>query len=337
MSNIPLDPGERLVKANGVDICCQTFGRPADPALLLIMGLGAQMIVWDEAFCEALAARGYYVIRFDNRDIGKSSQIGVAADAVASAFGKAMRGESILAPYLLKDMAADSVGVLDALGAAKAHVVGASMGGMIAQEMAMRFPDRVVSLTSIMSTTSEPGLPGPRPEVGAVFVAPPPRNAAEYVESNVRAWDLFRNGGFPEERPRDRARAERAAQRGFFPEGGARQFVAVLASGSRKSGLANVTAPTLVIHGADDPLVPLPAGEATARAIPGARLLVIERMGHALPQAVWPQILDAIVAHAKAATPQDASAPAPAAIEAPATGLGRLAALAMRMLRGHKG
>ena len=174
MSNIPLDPGERLVKANGVDICCQTFGRPADPALLLIMGLGAQMIVWDEAFCEALAARGYYVIRFDNRDIGKSSQIGVAADAVASAFGKAMRGESILAPYLLKDMAADSVGVLDALGVAKAHVVGASMGGMIAQEMAMRFPDRVVSLTSIMSTTSEPGLPGPRPEVGAVFVAPPP-------------------------------------------------------------------------------------------------------------------------------------------------------------------
>jgi pimeloyl-ACP methyl ester carboxylesterase len=196
-------------------------------------------------------------------------------------------------------MAADAIGLLNVVGARDAHVVGASMGGMIAQELAIHWPHRVKSLTSIMSTTGDPGLPRPKPETLAIFMAPPPRTSDEYIEANVKAWRLLRNGQFPEEAPRDRARATRAAARGFEAEGGARQMVAILASGSRKAALAGVKAPTLVIHGADDPLVPLAAGEDTARSIPNAKLVVIERMGHTLPRAVWPRALDEIAAIAR--------------------------------------
>ena len=294
MSNRTLDPGEKMAKVNGLEICYQTFGREDDPALLLIMGLGAQMIVWDDEFCEQLAERGYFVIRFDNRDVGRSSRIDVPPGDLAKAFAGMAKGETPSAPYLLKDMAGDAIGLLDALGVARAHIVGASMGGMIAQEIAIGWPQRVLSLTSIMSTTGDPSLPPPSPETAAVFLAPPPRTVAEYVEANMKAWNVFRLGGFPEEIVRDRARAIRAAARGFDPVGGARQFMAVLASGSRKPRLAGIRAPTLVIHGADDPLVPLAAGEDTARSIPGAKLVVIDRMGHTLPMRVWPRVIDEI-------------------------------------------
>ncbi len=299
MSKIELDPGEQLAKANGLELCYQTFGKPTDPALLLIMGLGAQMIVWDDEFCIELAARGYRVIRFDNRDIGKSSKMaGDPVDVMKTLFGR-KPGEPLVAPYLLKDMAADALALLDFLGVHAAHIVGASMGGMIAQEIAIRAPERVLSLTSIMSTSGDPTLPQAKPEALAVLAAPPPATAEDYIKANVVAWRVFRNGGFPEEEPRDLERARRAAARGFYPPGGARQLLAVLASGSRKATLPTIKAPTLVIHGADDPLVPLAAGEDTARSIPGARLVVIERMGHALPRAVWPRVLDEVASIAK--------------------------------------
>jgi pimeloyl-ACP methyl ester carboxylesterase len=299
MSEIKLDPGEKIAKANGLELCYQSFGTQADPPLLLIMGLGAQMIVWDDGFCEALAARGYWVTRFDNRDIGKSTKIDVRPPDLMKLLLGSRPGEPIAAPYLLRDMAGDAIGLLNVLGARDAHIVGASMGGMIAQELAIHWPHRVKTLTSIMSTTGDPNLPPPKPEALGIFMAPPPRTAEEYIEANVRAWRFLRNGEFPEEEPRDRARAMRGAARGFEPEGGARQMVAILASGSRKAALRNVRAPTLVIHGADDPLVPLAAGEDTARSIPNAKLVVIDRMGHTLPRAVWPRVLDEISAIAR--------------------------------------
>jgi pimeloyl-ACP methyl ester carboxylesterase len=299
MPSITLDPGERIAPCNGLEICYQTFGEETDPPLLLIMGLGAQMIVWSDEFCEALASRRYRVIRFDNRDVGKSSKIDAPPPDLGKAFVQAQSGAPFGAPYRLEDMAADAIGLLDFLRIERAHVVGASMGGMIAQEIAMRWPRRLRTLTSIMSSTGDPTLPPPRPEIFALFLAPPPRTAEEYIEANQRIWRAFRNGGFPEEEPRDRTRAIRAAGRGICPEGGARQTLAVLASGSRKDRLRDVAAPTLVIHGADDPLVPLACGEDTARSIPGAKLVVIERMGHALPTAVWPQVIDEIAAIAR--------------------------------------
>jgi len=290
-----LEAGERFAKVGTLEICYETFGRPSDPPLLLIAGLGAQMILWEDEFCAALAARGLWVVRFDNRDIGKSAQIDWRPPTDAgAAVAERKKGDRLPAPYLLKDMAADAVGLMDALGIARAHIVGASMGGMIAQEVAIHWPGRVRSLTSIMSTTGDPRLPPPTPEVMQVFTKPPPKTAEEYVEANVAAWLVFRGPGHPEDEKRDRARAERAAKRGFNPEGGQRQMLAVYASGSRKKTLPGVIAPTLVIHGADDPLLPVAAGEDTAASIPGAKLVILPRMGHALPLAVWPQVIDEI-------------------------------------------
>ena len=284
MSKIETASAEAFATVGALTICYQTFGDKNDPPLLLIAGLGAQMILFEDDFCEALAARGFWVVRFDNRDIGRSSRI----EATSPANG---------APYLLKDMAGDAVGLMDVLGIARAHIVGASMGGMIAQELAIRWPERVASLTSIMSTTSDPSLPPPGAQAAQVFTAPPPRTVEEYIEANVRAWLVFRGFGFTEDEQRDRARAMRAVARGGFdPSGGQRQFMAVMASGSRKAALAGVTAPTLVIHGADDPLVSVEAGKDTAASIPGARLVILPRMGHAMPIATWPIMIDEIVA-----------------------------------------
>ncbi len=297
MSKIELESTEALANVGALQICYQTFGEKSDPPLLLIMGLGAQMIVWEDDFCVALAARGYWVVRFDNRDIGKSTKIAWTPPAdPGKAVAERNPGDKIAAPYLLKDMAGDAIGLMDFLGIASAHIVGASMGGMIAQEMAIHWPTRVRTLTSIMSTTGDPSLPPPSPQVMQIFTSPPPRTPEEYVEANVNAWRIFRGAGFPEDEKRDRARAVRAAARGFNPEGVQRQLLAVYASGSRKKTLPGVTAPTLVIHGADDPLVSLAAGEDTAASIPGARLVVLPRMGHALPVETWPRILDEIAA-----------------------------------------
>ena len=284
--------------ANGLRLCYDSFGDPTAPPLLLIMGLGAQMVLWDDEFCTQLAERGFWVIRFDNRDIGRSSYMHevVTIDPAAIAMAQ-LQGKPIASPYKLRDMAADAAGLLDHLGIARAHVAGASMGGMIAQEMAVHFPDRVRSLVSIMSSTGDPRLPPPTAEATAVLFGPPPIGRDAYIETFCRNWKVLRAGSFPEDEARDPVRAARMYERGLNPAGVARQLLAIIASGNRTAGLASVRAPTLVIHGVPDPLVRIEAGRATQAAISGAVMLELDRMGHALPIAIWPQVIGAIATH----------------------------------------
>jgi pimeloyl-ACP methyl ester carboxylesterase len=291
---------EAFASANGLALCYDSFGDPAAPPLLLIMGLGAQMILWDDAFCGGLAERGFRVIRFDNRDIGRSTYMSetVRVDLPALMMQR-LQGKPIACPYMLADMAADAVGLLDFLGIESAHIVGASMGGMIAQEMAIRYPARVRSLVSIMSSTGAPTLPPPSPEGAAVLLAPPATTRDEYIANFCRSWKVLRAGSFPEDEARDPGRAARMWERGTNPPGVARQLLAILASGDRTLPLGSVTAPTLVIHGTPDPLVPVEAGRATAAAVPGAKMLELARMGHALPIAIWPEVIGAIAEHCK--------------------------------------
>jgi pimeloyl-ACP methyl ester carboxylesterase len=288
-----------MARTNGVDLCYEIFGADDAEPMLLIMGLGAQMILWDDEFCRQIAARGFRVIRFDNRDIGKSSKM---------TGGKPLKPVELLklrflkipiaAPYRLRDMADDTVGLMDVLHIKSAHLVGASMGGMIAQEIAITYPQRVRSLTSIMSTTGNPKVPPPTREASAMLMAPPPTTKEEFLTRFVQTWKVLRVGSFPLDEARDRERAERVFARGLNPAGVGRQLRAILASGSRKERLRAVKAPTLVIHGTVDPLVRPEGGKDTAASIPGARLMMVDGMGHAIPIPMWPQIIDAIDKHA---------------------------------------
>jgi pimeloyl-ACP methyl ester carboxylesterase len=290
------------VEANNIRIEYDTFGDDNNPPLLLIMGLAAQMIVWDEEFCQMLADKGLFVIRFDNRDVGLSTKFEEAGvPNVIKAMQAAARGEKVEAPYSLDDMADDAAGLLNALDIEKAHVCGASMGGMIAQTMAVRYPSRVISLVSIMSSTGEPGLPQPRPEAMAVLLRPAPQEREAFLDYYVNTWKVIAGPGFKFDEQRSRALAARNYDRCFHPQGAARQLMAIVAHGSRKKALASVTAPALVIHGADDPLVPVEAGRDTADSIPGAEIMIIEGMGHDMPPEVWPRIADAIHAHTQKA------------------------------------
>ena len=294
--------GAQIARANGIDICYEIFGEPTADPLLLIMGLGAQMVLWDDDFCERLAACGFRVIRFDNRDIGHSSRMSGGKRLTAWELIKLRLVRiPVVAPYKISDMARDTIALMDVLGIRSAHLVGASMGGMIAQEIAITYPERVRSLTSIMSTTGNPKVPPPRGEAAAMLMAPPPTTKQEYLDRFARTWKVLRVGSFPEDEARDRERAERCFSRGLNPAGVGRQLRAILASGSRKARLRNVTAPTLVIHGTVDPLVHPMGGWDTAASIAGAKLLMIEGMGHALPVPMWPQIIEAITTHAKGA------------------------------------
>jgi pimeloyl-ACP methyl ester carboxylesterase len=293
----------QIARANGIEICYEVFGDAGSEPMLLIMGLGAQMIHWDDDFCWQLAARGFRVIRFDNRDIGKSSKMtGGKRLTPVELLKQRFLKIPVAAPYKLRDMAEDVTGLMDVLGIPSAHLVGASMGGMIAQEMAISFPQRVRSLTSIMSTTGNPKVPPPTREAAAVLMAPPPATKEEYFVRFAQTWKILRVGSFPQDEALDRARAERTYGRGLNPAGVGRQLRAILASGSRKARLAQVKAPTLVIHGTVDPLVHPDGGKDTAASIPGAKLLMIEGMGHALPIPMWPEIIDAIDKHAHGAT-----------------------------------
>jgi pimeloyl-ACP methyl ester carboxylesterase len=296
--NIPhTDPAS--VKADGIEIVYDTFGEPSAPPVLLVMGLGGQMIAWDEDFCAALAAQGYWVIRFDNRDVGLSTRFDEAGVPDVAALMQAVtQGKAIQAPYALRDMADDAVGLLDALEIESAHVVGVSMGGMIVQEMAIHHADRVRTMTSIMSSTGDPELPLPKPEAAAILVTPVPTDRTGYIENSVQTWQVLGGPGFPFDEERIRERAELFFDRGLSPAGTVRQLAAILASGSRKEALKSVTVPTLVIHGDADPLVPVECGIDTAKAIPGAELLIIEGMGHDLPPAVAPQVIEVIARHA---------------------------------------
>lgn len=291
------------LKANGIQIEYDTFGDSASPPLLLIMGLSGQMILWDGAFCRKLARDGVYVIRFDNRDAGLSSKLGVVGGPdIAEVLVAALRGESVEVPYTIEDMSDDAIGLLDGLGLEKAHVCGASMGGMIAQTMAIRHPERVLSLISISSTTGNPEITFGRQEtIDAEMLAPlaVPREREANIEYTVMGMRELSGPGFPFNEKGVRELAATLYDRCFCPEGTARQLLAVLASGNRKHQLEKLTVPTLVIHGDSDPLVPVECGKDTAEAVPGAELLIIEGMGHDLPPGAWPRIQAAIVAHTR--------------------------------------
>ena len=287
--------------ANGIQIEYDTFGKPGESPLLLIVGLACQLIHWDEALCEQLARRGQYVIRFDNRDTGLSTKLteGGIPD-IGQIIEAQMKGEEFRPPYTLEDMANDAVGLLDALGIEKAHICGISMGGMIAQTMALNHQQRVLSLISIYSHTGNPALPPPTPEALEYLVTPPPMEREANITFTLDVWRAFSGKGFPLDEDWHRKIAAQAYDRAFYPEGVARQMAAVLTQKNRKPDLGSVAVPTLVIHGADDPLVPVEGGKDTDEAITGAELIIIEGMGHDLPHdgnGAWRQIVDAIVNH----------------------------------------
>jgi pimeloyl-ACP methyl ester carboxylesterase len=293
--------GERMVRANGLDFCMESFGREDATPLVLVMGLGAQMTAWDDGFCAALADRGFRVIRFDNRDIGRSSRLEhLGVPNIMALMEARLARREIETPYALKDMAVDTAALMDTLGIERAHVVGASMGGMIGQEMAIHMPQRMRSFTSIFSSTGDPKLPQATMEAMAVLTTPAPAERAAYIRHQANVLKVIRGPNFPEEAAEDESRAARTFDRGLSPTGFVRQFAAVIKSGNRTEALKSVKVPTLVIHGDADPLVRFEAGQATARAIPGARFEVIPGMGHSLPRKLWPRLTDLIASHAKA-------------------------------------
>jgi pimeloyl-ACP methyl ester carboxylesterase len=278
-----------------IEIEYETFGSPDDPALLLVMGFTAQLIAWDDEFCKLLASRGRYVIRFDNRDCGLSTHIdGATADPMAVMQAQLAKTEEPPVPYDLSDTANDAVGLLDALGIDAAHVMGASMGGMIVQTMAIEHPDRCLSVVSVMSTPSARIGP-PTKEALEVLLSPPPSDRAAYIEAAERT-SVFASKRYVDV-DRLKERAATAYDRAFYPAGAPRQLAAIYASGDRSEALAKVEVPTLVIHGRDDTLITLPGGYATAEAIPAANLLVLADMGHDLPPPLWPVIVDAVISH----------------------------------------
>ncbi len=285
---------------NGLTLDYESFGDPAAPAMLLVMGLGMPGLAWPDEFVDALVAARFRVIRFDNRDCGHSTKLrGAPQPSVPWAIARALLRLPVHAPYTLDDMAADTAGLLDALGIERAHVVGASLGGMIAQVFAARHPARAASLVSIMSTT---GNPHPRVAFGhpralrAILSRPrDPGDVNRVVDHLVHVFGVIGSPGFRTDRELLRDRLERVARRGWYPAGAMRQLLAILASGDRRPLLARIAVPTLVIHGRDDPLVPLAAGEDTARAIRGARLEVIDGMGHDLAPGVLPLLARKIV------------------------------------------
>jgi pimeloyl-ACP methyl ester carboxylesterase len=290
-------------KTNSIRIEYETFGNPASPPILLIIGLSVQLIYWDEEFCKQLAQAGLYVIRFDNRDAGLSTKFDSAGvPDLMDVIGKLMSGQKVTPPYTIEDMAADAVGLLDALNIDKAHICGMSMGGMIAQSIAIHYPQRVLSLTSIYSTTGNPHLRQPKPEVMKLLLAPPPRERDLFIQFETDVFRALTGPGFGFEEKWVRETMGKAYDRAFYPQGTGRQLVAIMTQSNRKAALLGVRVPTLVIHGDADPLVSVEAGKDTAEAVPGAELIIMEGMGHDLPHGeAWAQIASHIIAHTKKA------------------------------------
>jgi pimeloyl-ACP methyl ester carboxylesterase len=286
---------ERIAPANGIELCFQEMGDPDGEPLLLVMGLATQMLAWDEGFCGLLVERGFRVVRFDNRDIGRSTKI-VSAGVPRRL--DMMSGRRASAPYLLRDMAADTVGLMDHLEIDSAHVVGASMGGMIVQTLAIEHAQRVRSMVSIMSNTGSRWTGMPSRKAMAVLLARPPKGRDAAVERAVKTFRVIGSPGYPFDEERVRRVAGRSYDRGHSAAGVLRQLHAITASGDRTRALREVRLPATVIHGTGDPLVRPAGGKATARAIPGARLKMIEGMGHDLPRQLWPVFAEEIAATA---------------------------------------
>jgi len=292
-----------IARANGIDIAYETFGKSGNRPLILIMGIGSQMVTWPTAFCEKLAAAGHRVVRFDNRDVGLSTKLDEAGiPNIWEVVAAVQAGGQVDVPYTLSDMAADTVGLMDALKIKKAHICGLSMGGMIAQTVAIEHQDRVQSLISMESTTGEPGLPGAKPAVREVLLKVPPQEREAYIRHMVHVHRLYAGDSAKYDEATQRELSALSYDRCCYPAGFARQYAAIVASGGRKKALASVRVPTLVIHGADDTLFPREHGQDTADAIKGARFLLVQGLGHgtAYP-GLWDEIVAAIAAHTKAA------------------------------------
>lgn len=285
------------VQANGIELVYDTFGDPEATPVLLIAGLADQMLAWREDFCAQLAARGYWVIRFDNRDAGLSTKF---ARADTPSFLKLIwafvRNKAVAVPYTLHDMALDAVGLLDALNISAAHIVGGSLGGLIAQILAYRHPQRVHTLTLLISSTMNPRLPPPRPKSLALFKAPSP-GLEGYIEHTIKARRAVRGPRFPFDEATLRAQARDLYERNPDTRGTARQTAALFANRYDEQAIKSITAPALVIHGSADLLIPLRHAYHTAKVLPDATLLIIEGMGHEFPPEVWPQVIDALVEH----------------------------------------
>ncbi len=289
------------VGPSGIDIAYERFGDPGAPPVLLIMGAGAQLINWPEGFCRELVDRGLHVIRFDTRDAGRSTHF---PDAPVPDFPAALAGDFSSASYTLSDLAADTVGLLDALGLTGAHLVGSSMGGMIAQMIAIEYPDRVRSLTSMMSTTGQPGV-GEADFTMFADLGAPPQDRAPFIDWQVRALRLAASPAFPFDETAAAERSGRVFDRGYDPLGIQRQGLAVLATGDRTERLRSLRVPTLVVHGTADIVCDISGGHATAAAVPDAELLILEGMGHGLPEELWPELASRIgelVHHAESVT-----------------------------------
>jgi pimeloyl-ACP methyl ester carboxylesterase len=289
----------QITTPQGVTLEYETVGSPADPPLLLVMGFSAQLIAWPRGFCERLAAGGRFVISFDNRDCGLSSKLDGQGADLASIIAAASAGDfekaRALAAYTCSDMSDDGLALLSALDIDRAHVLGTSMGGMIAQTMAIEHPERLLTLTSMMSTTGEPEFGQSTPEAARALLTPAPAERAGYVDAAER-WMIWRSKKYPD-LAGARALAGETYDRCYYPKGVTRQLAAIVASGSRAEQLRRVHIPTLVIHGLDDTLIAPSGGERTAALIPDARLLLVEDMGHDRPQPLWPQICRAILQH----------------------------------------
>jgi len=300
------------IEANGIALEYEDFGDRNAPPILLVMGLGAQLTLWPIELVEALVERGFRVIRYDNRDIGLSQKHdGAKTPGMVRHILMKRFGLNPKTPYTLADMAADGAGLLDALGIDRAHIVGASMGGMIAQHIAFSHPNKVLSLTSIMSTTGNPKLPPAQKQAIQVLTKrPASMEESVLIEHGVKIGRTIGSPGYPADEDRLRANATRDIRRSLYPAGLPRQLSAIIADGDRRQRLAGVKAPTLVIHGEGDPLVPLEGGKDTAAHIPGATLPTIPGMGHDLPLALVDMIADAIADHARAAAPERATAAA---------------------------
>jgi pimeloyl-ACP methyl ester carboxylesterase len=277
----------------GITLCYETFGERSAPPALLVMGLGTQMLGWHEDFCRELAGRGLYVVRFDNRDIGRSTHMSGRPPTVAQLLTRSTSA----AHYSLGDMADDAAALLNELELAPAHVIGASMGGMIAQTLAVRHPEVVRSLVSIMSTTGSRRSGQPALRVYPIFLRRRPRGREAFIEHMERLFTTIGSPGFPRDPEDLNAIATASYERDHDVAGPGRQLAAIIAAGDRTAELRSITAPTLVIHGSADPLIAPSGGRATARAIPGAELMVVEGMGHDLPRTAWPQLIDRIAAH----------------------------------------
>jgi pimeloyl-ACP methyl ester carboxylesterase len=283
----------------GVTLCYETFGASSDRPLLLVMGLGSQMIFWEEDFCDALAARGFYVIRFDNRDTGRST---IMADSPTPTLKQLMLRDKRGTAYPLDDLAADAAGLIEALGIARADIVGASMGGMIAQLIAINHPDRTRSLVSIMSTTGSQLVGRPQPAMYPHLLRRPAKTREGYIAGTVKALEAISSKRYVAGTEHWRGLATRAYDRGYHPAGTARQLAAINTCWNRTKALRKLTIPATVIHGTDDPLVNPSGGRATAKAIKRASLLMLSGMAHDLPRPLWPQMIEGIVATAAAPT-----------------------------------